>query len=67
MSKRKGSNKNQDKEHELSTKNEGVNDEISSWHIFQKCLLRDDESSENKSMIDKNDYVHVVAEDVSHL
>lgn len=65
MSKRKGSDKKKDGEHELSTENKGVNDENSSWHLFQKCLLRDDESSENKSMIDNNDSVHAVAEDDS--
>ena len=60
MSKRKGFNKKKDGEHELSTENEGVNDESSSWHLFHKCLLRDDESSKNKSMIDNNDSVHAV-------
>ena len=67
MLKRKGSNKKKDREHEMSTTNEGVNDEISSWHLFQKCLLRDDESSENKSMIDNNDSVHAVVEDDSQI
>ena len=61
MSKIKGSEKKKDREHETSTKNEGVNDESSSWNILHKCLWRDDESSENKSMIDNK--VHAVVED----
>ena len=67
MLKRKGFGKKKYGEDELSKENEGVNDEISSWNIFQKCLLRDDESSKNKSMIDNNDFVHAVAEDDSQL
>ena len=63
MSKRKGSDKNKYGEDELSKENEGVNDESSRWNIFQKCLLRDNDSYENKTMIDNNDYVHAVAED----
>lgn len=63
LSKRKGSHNKKDGEHEPSTENEGVNDENSSWHLFQKCLLRDDESSENKPTIDNNDSLHAVAED----
>lgn len=31
--------------------------------VFQKCLLRNDESVERKSMIDNNDSFHVVVED----
>lgn len=65
LSKRKGSDKKTDGEHELSTEKEGVNDENSSWHLFQKCLLRDDESSENKPTIGNNDSLHAVAEDDS--
>ena len=49
----------------MSTENEGVNDESSSWNIFQNCLLRDDESSENKYMIDNNDSMHAIADDDS--
>ena len=63
MLKRKGFDKRKDREHELSTENEGVNDESSRWNLFQKSLLRDDESSKNKSMIDNNDSMHAVAED----
>lgn len=63
LSKRKGFHNKKDGEHELSTENEGVNDENSSWQLFQKCLLRNDESSERKSMIDNNDSFHAVAED----
>ena len=51
----------------MRTENEGVNDESSSWHLFHKCLLRYDESSKNKSMIDNNDSVHAVAEDDSRI
>ena len=61
MSKRKGSEKKKDREHEPSTENEGVNDESSSWNILHKCLLKDYESSGNKSMIDNK--VHAVVED----
>ena len=63
LSKRKGSDKKKYGEHESSTENKGVNDDSSRWHFFQKILLRDDESSENKSMIDNNDFVHAVEED----
>ena len=67
MSKRKGYDKKKDGEHQLSIGNEGLNDQSSTWHLLQKCLLRDDESSENKSMIDNNDSVHGVVEDDSQL
>lgn len=63
LSKRKGFHNKKDGEHELSTENEGVNDENSSWQLFQKCLLRNDELSESKSTTDNNDSFLAVAED----
>ncbi|KAH9290513.1 hypothetical protein KI387_034630 [Taxus chinensis] len=54
-----GCNSNEkDGKYEVSTDNPGGEDDNSSWQVFQTCLLKENESSENEPKNDKGNATH---------